>query len=148
MAAVGILKELQFIGLAVLSGMLLLILYDMLRIVRRVIAHGVWAVAVEDLCYWMAAVVLVFQLIYQENDGALRGYALFALGVGMAVYHWSVSSWLVEHISIVLNVIYGVIKKPVGLVVGKTSRGFRQWIRFSKKKLKNKIKEFIIILFS
>ena len=145
MAAVGIIKELQFFGLAVLRGMLLLILYDMLRIVRRVIAHGVWAVAVEDLCYWMAAVVLVFQLIYQENDGALRGYAL---GVGMAVYHWSVSSWLVEHISTVLNVIYGIIKKPVGLVVGKTSRGFRQWIRFFKKKLKNKIKEFIIILFS
>ena len=96
MAAVGIIKELQFFGLAVLRGILLLILYDMLRIVRRVIAHGVWAVAVEDLCYWMAAVVLVFQLIYQENDGALRGYALFALGVGMAVYHWSVSSWLVE----------------------------------------------------
>ena len=129
MAAVGIIKELQFFGLAVLRGMLLLILF-------------------EDLCYWMAAVVLVFQLICQENDGALRGYALFALGVGMAVYHWSVSSWLVEHISTVLNVIYGVIKKPVGLVVGKTSRGFRQWIRFFKKKLKNKIKEFIIILFS
>ena len=39
-------KELQFFGLAVLRGMLVLvILYDMLRIVRRVIAPwrlGVW----------------------------------------------------------------------------------------------------------
>lgn len=148
MAAAGIIKELQFFGLAVLRGILMLVLYDLLRIIRRVISHGVWAVAMEDLCYWLAAVFLVFQLIYQENDGALRGYALFAVGVGMAAYHWSVSSWLVEHISAVLNVIYGVVKKPVGLVVGKTSRGFRQWVRFFKKKLKNKMKEFIIILFS
>lgn len=148
MAAAGIIKELQFFGLAVLRGILMLVLYDLLRIIRRVISHGVWAVAMEDLCYWLAAAFLVFQLIYQENDGALRGYALFAVGVGMAAYHWSVSSWLVEHISAVLNVIYGWIKKPVGLVVGKTSRGFRQWVRFFKKKLKNKMKEFIIILFS
>ena len=148
MAAAGIIKELQFFGLAVLRGILIVILYDLLRILRRVFSHGVWAVAIEDLCYWLAAAFLVFQLIYQENDGALRGYALFAVGVGVAAYHWSVSNWLVEHISAVSNVVLGVVRKPVGLAVGKTSRGIRQWGRFFKKKLKNKMKEFIIILFS
>ena len=148
MAAAGIIKELQFFGLAVLRGILIMMLYDLLRILRRVISHNVLAVAIEDLCYWLAAAFLVFQLIYRENDGALRGYALFAVGVGMAAWYWSGSQWIVDHVSAVLNVVSGVIRKPVGLAAGKTSRGIRQWVRFFKKKLKNKMKEFIIILFS
>ena len=59
MAAAGIIKELQFFGLAVLRGILIVILYDLLRILRRVFSHGVWAVAIEDLCYWLAAAFLV-----------------------------------------------------------------------------------------
>ena len=82
----GILKELHFFGLAVLRGMFILALYDVIRIVRRVAPHGVWTVAAEDLCYWVGTALLIFQLLYRENDGALRGYALLAVG--------AVSGWM------------------------------------------------------
>ena len=60
---------------------MILALYDLIRIFRRVVPHGVWPVALEDLCDWVGTALLIFQLLYRENDGAVRGYALLAVGV-------------------------------------------------------------------
>ena len=144
----GILKELHFFGLAVLRGMFILALYDVIRIVRRVAPHGVWTVAAEDLCYWVGTALLIFQLLYRENDGALRGYALLAVGAGMLLYHQIFGNWLVEGISWVLNKVLGVTLKPFRMAWRKLVQVLRTAVRFYKKKLKKGLKEFIIILFS
>ena len=90
----GISRELQFFGLAVLRGVFILVLYDLLRIFRRVLPHGVWAIALEDVLYWIATALLIFQLLYRENDGAVRGYALLAVASGMVLYHQTFSNFL------------------------------------------------------
>ena len=146
--SLGILKELQFFGLAVLRGIWILALYDLLRILRRVVPHGVWTIALEDVLYWAGTALLIFQLLYRENDGALRGYALFAVVAGMFVYHQTVSGWLVEHIAGVLNWCFGILLKPFRVVHRKVVQVLRMAGRFYKKKLKKRLKEFIIILFS
>lgn len=144
----GVLGELQFFGLAVLRGVLILVLYDVLRILRRIVPHGVVAVALEDLLYWIGTAFLVFQLLYRENDGAVRGYALFAVALGMFLYHQTVSGWLVHYLSAVLGRIVGILLKPFMFIGRKIVQVSRMTIRFYKKKLKKQLKEFIIILFS
>lgn len=144
----GILKELQFFGLAVLRGVLILVLYDVIRIIRRVMPHGICAVALEDIVYWIATSLLVFQLLYRENDGAVRGYALFAVAVGMLLYHQTISGWLVTRISGSLKWCLGILLRPFAAVHRKVVQVLRMAGRFYKKKLKKRLKEFIIILFS
>lgn len=141
-------KELQFFGLAVLRGILLLVIYDLIRIFRRIVPHGVLAVSVEDILYWVSTAVLIFQLLYQENDGALRGYALFAVVVGMLFYHQTVSNWLVSHISGILRRVFDILLKPFRSSGRKIVQVLKVVVRFNKKKLKKQLKEFIIILFS
>lgn len=123
-------------------------IYDLLRIFRRVVPHGVCAVALEDVLYWAGTALLVFQLLYRENDGAVRGYALFAVAVGMLFYHQTVSGWLVEHIAGILNWCFGILLKPFRIIWKKVVQVCRMAVRFYKKKLKKRLKEFIIILFS
>lgn len=144
----GILKELQFFGLAVLRGAVILILYDVIRIIRRVVPHGIYIIALEDVLYWAGTALLIFQLLYRENDGAVRGYALFAVAVGMLLYHQSLSNWLVENIAAVLNWCFGIVLRPFHIIWKKIVQVFRTAANFYKKKLKKKWKEFIIILFS
>lgn len=144
----GILKELQFFGLAVLRGVLILALYDIIRIIRRVMPHGIWVITLEDIIYWMITALLVFQLLYRENDGAVRGYALLAVAVGMLLYHRTFSNWLVTRISGVLNWCLGILLKPFAAIYRKVVQVLRMAGRFYKKKLKKQLKEFIIILFS
>lgn len=131
-----------------LRGVLILVLYDGIRIFRRIVPHGVLAVALEDVLYWIGTALLIFQLLYRENDGAVRGYALFAVAVGMLFYHQTVSGWLVSHIAGVLNWCLGILLKPFRAVYRKIVQVLRMVIRFYKKKLKKQLKEFIMILFS
>lgn len=123
-------------------------IYDLLRIIRRIVPHGVWAVALEDVAYWITTALLVFQLLYRENDGAVRGYALLAVAVGMMLYHQTLSGWMVSHIAGILNWYLGILLKPFLYVYRKVVQVLRVAVRFYKKKLKKQLKEFIIILFS
>lgn len=125
-----------------------MVLYDLLRIFRRVLPHGVWAVALEDVLYWIGTALLIFQLLYRENDGAVRGYALLAVASGMVLYHQTFSNFLVSHIAGVLNWCLGILLKPFLILYKKIVQGLRIAIRFYKKKLKKQIKELIIFLFS
>lgn len=140
--------ELQFFGLAALRGVLILVLYDLLRIFRRVVPHGVWSVAAEDILYWIGTALLIFQLLYRENDGAVRGYALFAVAAGMLLYHQTLSNWVVEHIAGILRLVLGILFAPIRIAGRKIVQVMKVAARFYKKKLKKQLKEFIIILFS
>ncbi|MDD4113087.1 MAG: spore cortex biosynthesis protein YabQ, partial [Herbinix sp.] len=60
----GITIELQFFMISILWGALVLLAYDLLRILRRIIRHNVLAVAIQDLLFWVLASVFIFALIY------------------------------------------------------------------------------------
>ena len=78
--------ELQFFGKAFLCGLFLALLYDGIRLFRHLICHGKRAVAAEDLLYWLACGVLIFRMLYRENSGAVRGFAIAAVVLGMLLY--------------------------------------------------------------
>ncbi len=148
MTGFGIWDELEFFGMAVLRGVLLLAIYDLVRIFRRVVPHGNVVVAVEDVIYWVGTALLVFQLLYRENDGVVRGYALLAVAVGMLLYHQTISRPLVTYISKVLQTVLGIVLRPFRAMWRKMVQVRRRTARHYKKKLKKQLKEFIMILFS
>lgn len=95
-------------------GMLITIFYDVLRIFRRIIKHHDIVVGIQDFLFWVIVGVLIFSMIFQCNDGVVRGYIFLALLIGACVYHKSVSSFLVKYISEILNFILTLLlKKPL-----------------------------------
>ena len=59
---------------------------DGIRIFRRVIPHGTVAVALEDILYWLICGISIFRMLYVENSGAIRGFAIAAVVLGMLLY--------------------------------------------------------------
>lgn len=78
--------ELQFFSKAFLLGAAMMTAYDVIRIFRRLIPHGTAAVAVEDILYWLFCGVNIFRMLYVENSGAIRGFAIAAVVLGMLLY--------------------------------------------------------------
>lgn len=107
----GIHRELVFLLISFALGEGLVILYDLLRIFRRVIPHGVIWISIEDVCYWVLCALLVFGMIFQTNDGLVRGFSIGGICLGMLFYNHFVSSFLVVHISGFLGKILGILKK-------------------------------------
>lgn len=53
------------------TGVLILFVYDLLRVLRRVFPRGAVLVGIEDLLYWCAAGILIFYMIFTKNSGSL-----------------------------------------------------------------------------
>ena len=39
-------------------------------------AHGVVWIAVEDMFFWVISAFVLFQFLYQEDDGKVRGFVI------------------------------------------------------------------------
>ena len=91
-----ILEEANFFIASFLYGMFLLVIYDGIRIVRRIFRHGTGLIAIEDMLFWFLSGLMVFVMMYEKNDGIVRGTALFSMGVGMFVYYSLFSYYIVD----------------------------------------------------
>jgi len=104
-------NENMFLLYALLMGIFITFVYDILRIVRRVIPHGNFMISLEDMVFWIYCAVKVFILMYHESNGTLRWFAILGALVGMFVYKKLVSVPFVKYTSIGLKKVLGVIVK-------------------------------------
>jgi spore cortex biosynthesis protein YabQ len=109
--------ELRFFGASVLWGMFLLVIYDMLRIIRRIVKHNSIIVGIQDVFYWVICSILIFRMMYKQNDGIIRGFAILAMLIGMIIYHCGISNWLVNLVSNCINKILSIIGNTILLIL-------------------------------
>lgn len=79
-----------------LLGVFITFFYDLFRVFRRVVRHGIFWISLEDLVFWVMASVGIFYLLYYENNGAFRWFAVFGAGAGMVLYKKTLSEPLVK----------------------------------------------------
>ena len=68
--------ELLLTALSLITGGWLMAVYDGFRFLRILIRHNSLFVGVEDFFYWIYAGGAVFMLLYEQNNGAFRFYAV------------------------------------------------------------------------
>lgn len=95
----GLETELALFAGAVLTGVGMLILYDMLRVFRRIFSHGILWVSVEDFLYGILVSGFFFLELCRENSGVIRGYILLGLALGAVLYHRLLSRHLMKHLT-------------------------------------------------
>lgn len=81
-----IIGELDFFVKAFVWGIWITLVYDGLRLFRHLVHHGTVWIAAEDFIYWVVYGLLLFRMVYLENDGMIRGFALLAVFLGMILY--------------------------------------------------------------
>lgn len=94
-----IFQEGQFLFASVCLGAGIALVYDGLRIFRRVVRHGIWLVSMEDLLYWVFVSFGIFGLLYYENSGTFRWFSVLGAAAGMLVYKALFGRFLVEYLS-------------------------------------------------
>lgn len=109
--------EVKFFLMSVAWGAILLVMYDCLRILRKVVKHGAVLMSIEDIIYWTISSVLIFRMMYQLNDGIIRGFSLLGILLGMVLYKYTISDYVVKGISFVLIKIKMFIKKVIHIIL-------------------------------
>lgn len=102
-----IVKEWYFWLTSIVTGVFMAFAYDVVRLLRRLVRHGRFAVDLEDILYWTACFLLSFTLLYYGNNGVIRFAAVLGAAVGMLVYTVTVGRFFVR-------VSFFLIDKTVG----------------------------------
>ena len=138
MMSAGILEELRVVGIAVVYGAAITFVYDLIRIFRRIIAHGNFWIGVEDFFFWIWTSLWSFSVLYRENDGNRRMYTIGSMVLGMILYHQLISEIFVKISAKVLKRVLTILLYPLQKV--------KIYIIFFGKKLKNMMEAIIIKL--
>lgn len=101
-------------------GLVLGIIYDILRIIRMVINLKNIAIFMQDFLYFILSAVLTFIFVLGLNSGNSRFYILAGEGIGWIVYHITLGD---------------IIYKYSGKLVKK----IRKKTNFISQKIRNKI---------
>lgn len=88
--------EVQLAISSVGTGIWLMIIYDLFRITRILIPHGMFWIGIEDFGYWIFCGFTTFDLLYKQNDGSLRAYVIAGIFCGMVGYQYLISQNLIK----------------------------------------------------
>lgn len=83
--------ELRLLAGSWLTGVCLMAAYDVLRFFRMLVPHSTWWTGLEDLFYWAFSSFSTFLLLFCQNDGILRWYAVAGVLLGMIIYNRTIS---------------------------------------------------------
>lgn len=129
-------QEAIFLGVSLLLGAALFFLYDVLRIFRRIVPHGNIWIGIEDFIYWLICTGAVFIMLYQENDGMIRGFALGGVVIGMILYYVMLSRFVIKINVLVLKTILTFLKKIFGFLLRPFYKVLKKIGGFLRKQLK------------
>lgn len=155
-----IMKEVYFFAGSVLMGIIITFVYDFILIARRVLVHNMFWVSVEDFLFWTACAISVFYMLYEENNGILRWFAVLGAALGMLVYKKIISGHFVHLVSAIiekeihiLRKVFGFLFRPfrwgmrkLGIVTGAVHKQEKKIYKCAKKKLTGFVKVLKITL--
>lgn len=94
--SVHIVYEVKLLLYSFLTGAGLMMTYDLLRTFRILVPHSYILIGIEDMVFWVYAALSVFSLLYEQNDGGLRGYVIAGIFLGMFLYDRMISRFFLK----------------------------------------------------
>lgn len=80
----------------ILAGAIVWVLYDLLRLWRRILPRGVVWVAVEDVVFFFLCAMVGFEFLYPQSLGQVKGFLVLAFLVGSVLYQYLVGRHLIR----------------------------------------------------
>lgn len=129
-----------------LTGVVIGILFDFFRILRRTIKTGNIATYIQDILFWILTGILILYNIWYFNNGEIRVYMFLGIIIGTLIYMSTLSNIFVKLFTKILSTIIKILELPFKTIIS----FFRKIITsilaiFSKffRKLKTKKGNFV-----
>lgn len=151
-----IMNEVVFLLHSLVLGVGITFVYDGFLIMRRLIKHTMLMISLEDMLFWMGCAIFVFFMLYEENNGILRWFAVLGAGIGMLIYKKTLSGFVVGGVTKVLSFLMRLCSellqlflKPLSFLDKKRRAGSRYLRRKSgkiRKYMRNKLTAYKKVL--
>ncbi len=96
---------------SVLVGVVLAIIFDIFRILRRKGNTPNYVVYIQDVFYWIIVTFVIIMSAFITNDGELRGYMFIGYILGAVIYVVTFSSHILKITGRILDFIENIVEK-------------------------------------
>ncbi len=98
----------------ILNGLLIGIVFDIFRILRRSFKTPNIITYIEDALFWIISVSIILYSLFVFNNGEIRGFIFIGLLFGIALYMLFISKTIikifVKIVTFIKNIIYTIFK--------------------------------------
>lgn len=112
-------KQLVFLLGSFLSGVAVLLAYEMVNIIRGLFRPGVIGRLLLDVIFFLVSGVCVFQMIFLCNNGTIRSFFVFAFGAGAVLYRKTMGTLLSDLVVKGIRKICCLISRPFSFICKK-----------------------------
>lgn len=131
-------RQVYLLGIFIINGILVGVIFDIFRILRKSFKTPDWLTLIEDILVWQIVSAMIIYSIFIFNNGQIRIYFFIGIVIGIILYLLTISK-----IFIVINVkILNIIKKTINLCL----TPFFLIIKFLKKLFINPVIKIYIKL--
>lgn len=129
-------EELMLLLMSAYGGLVLVVCYDVIRIFRRIFTASIIRVLIEDIIFWTAASIFMFNILLKYNYGRPRYFAVgTALGT-MALFEWIIGRYMVDKSASVLKKIINTFLKPLKKIIKMIKLKHNKGIVYFRKRVK------------
>ena len=99
-----------------LTGVIIGILFDFFRILRKTIKTPNFITYIEDISFWILTGILILYNIWYFNDGEIRIYMFLGIILGILIYMSTISKLIILIFSKILQSIIKILKIPFKII--------------------------------
>ena len=112
--------QLQLFFIFLINGLLIGLLFDFFRILRKAIKTADFITYIEDALFWILTGLIILYSIFTYNNGEIRLFMFFAIILGILIYMifiskiiLSISLSIINVIKKIFNIVFNIIKIPL-----------------------------------
>lgn len=153
---------------AVLIGAVSAFIFDIFRLLRKIMKHPDFLVQFEDVIYWLVVSFIMFYVMLLNNYGEIRFFLILGFSLGMVLYFLTISRLfmkvsvaIVNFLKKVFMALFRIIMLPIKLLLRilrrpaafllkkaqKTGKGFKKilqkiagYVKIKRRKAVNNLK--------
>lgn len=115
----------------VLNGLLIGILFDIFRILRKSFKTSDFVTYIEDIIFWILTGFMTLYFIFSYNNGEIRLYIFLGIAIGILLYMLTISQYIIKFSVKVITFIKTIISKIIHIL----TYPFKSLLNFLKKLL-------------
>ena len=93
----------------VINGILIGILFDIFRVLRKSFKTSDIITYIEDIMFWIGAGVLTLYFIFCYNNGEIRFFIFLGIILGISIYILTISKYFMKVSIIIISTIKNII---------------------------------------
>lgn len=132
-------EQIKILLLFILTGVVIGILFDIFRILRKSFRTPDILTYIQDFTFWILSGLILLYSIFKFNNGELRAYVFFGIILGVFIYMLLLSKHIINFFVKLISIIKSAVRYPIRILYN----FFQKYIFMRFGKMKKKIFYFI-----